>query len=644
MEIPLLQLAFAHLLAAKAGAWALRRARRGGVQQSSTDVAPTGRAPRRAGISASPTSGAGSVASATASSKSRPGTKGPRRNARVIATASITAQGPGFSYQAPPEAPAEEPLHAPVPLEWLQPTSASPCPPPTGKALASRLRPKQPRRSGPAADLAPLPWGSRLARREQHRRATTASDADGSSTDTEARDVVAAPASDPKHWASPARWLPARNLAPTPLAGAAVEPQTPSATGDAPAMASTCPDAATYDWRLGEPWFEALAPSDKDASGEEELQLPGGPSLLTAAMEHIMSRLQSLPPLHPHPLGGPNPLAWLAGAPAPPADADASPTSTSTPSSPSGSPTSAAATPAWPLPGFGGTPAPASAAAAPPTAIQPAEAPPPQLVATRGGTPAAAAAALSAAGDALGLNAFAERAVEGPVRGLRELNKTLTANFVDFLSSDSGRRLSEQVAAEMSSGALMAPVYLTEELVKARLKSLVTSHARFLIIFFSLRVVIATAALHATKVALQQVVAHVHTRSPRRRWRWLRASVDYVLDVLLPTGFFGPALGLAAGILQLTGMSIAPWSWHHHSDPSSPAPGTMPQDPLAAALPAVAAAAGDAVVAAAGGAVAAASEAVVAAGDAVVAAGDAVAAAGESLSTAANAFSGMVGS
>eukprot|EP00198_Chlamydomonas_reinhardtii_P012873 XP_001702210.1 predicted protein [Chlamydomonas reinhardtii] len=38
------------------------------------------------------------------------------------------------------------------------------------------------------------------------------------------------------------------------------------------------------------------------------------------------------------------------------------------------------------------------------------------------------------------------------------------AGVSDFLSSDSGRRLSEQMAAEMSSGALMAPVYLTEEL------------------------------------------------------------------------------------------------------------------------------------------------------------------------------------
>ncbi|GLI62850.1 hypothetical protein VaNZ11_005400 [Volvox africanus] len=175
-------------------------------------------------------------------------------------------------------------------------------------------------------------------------------------------------------------------------------------------------------------------------------------------------------------------------------------------------------------------------------------------------TASVAAAALTSASGALGN--LAERAVEVPVRGLRELNRAVTAGVSDFLASDSGRRLSEQMAAEMSTGALMAPVYLTEELVKARLKSLLRSHARWLATYFAVRVSLTTAVLHCGKELLR---SSVRKRGPR----WLRGCVHFICDVMLPTGFFGPLLGVTIGVLQTTGLGLGGLIWRRRGGGSS---------------------------------------------------------------------------
>ncbi|KAG2424824.1 hypothetical protein HXX76_014245 [Chlamydomonas incerta] len=214
------------------------------------------------------------------------------------------------------------------------------------------------------------------------------------------------------------------------------------------------------------------------------------------------------------------------------------------------------------------------------------------------------------------LDSLAENVVEAPVRSLRHLNRVVTAGVSDFLSSDSGRRLSEQMAAEMSSGALMAPVYLTEELVKARLKSLVTRHARHLAIFFGLRVALTSLSLALAKALLKRLVR-------RLGWRPLSATVDGCCDVLLPTSFFGPLLGVTNGTLELAGVSDGPLAvlWLRHfvnlgllfpgrtgggggegsgtgegggHDRAAAGSYAATQPALASALPRVAAAAGDA--------------------------------------------------
>ncbi|GFR46817.1 hypothetical protein Agub_g8454 [Astrephomene gubernaculifera] len=219
-----------------------------------------------------------------------------------------------------------------------------------------------------------------------------------------------------------------------------------------------------------------------------------------------------------------------------------------------------------------------------------------------------------AVGDVFG--GVAEWAVEGPVRSLREFNRALTESVSGFLASDSGRRLSEQVAAEMSGGALMAPVYLTEELVKARLRSLVAAHARRVAAFFAVRVMVASALLHGAKGLVRRLL---RKRPPRRLPTWLLGSLDWCLEALLPTGFFGPLLGLTAGVMQMAGVGPLGVGAAYLRLASSAAVAEAPpvQPPLATALPAVAAAATDAMAAAAGGAVAAASETVATAASAL---------------------------
>ncbi|GIL69036.1 hypothetical protein Vretimale_17348 [Volvox reticuliferus] len=203
-------------------------------------------------------------------------------------------------------------------------------------------------------------------------------------------------------------------------------------------------------------------------------------------------------------------------------------------------------------------------------------------------TASAAAAALTSASGALG--DLAERAVEVPVRGLRELNRAVTASVSDFLASDSGRRLSEQMVAEMSTGALMAPVYLTEELVKARLKSLLRSHARWLATYLAVRVSLTTAALHCAKELVRR---SVRKRGPS----WLRGAVHFICDVMLPTGFFGPFLGVTIGVLQLAGGGLGGLIRLRGGGGGGSSAGPPIQPPMATALPAVAAAASGAVAA-----------------------------------------------
>ncbi|KXZ46291.1 hypothetical protein GPECTOR_45g161 [Gonium pectorale] len=107
-------------------------------------------------------------------------------------------------------------------------------------------------------------------------------------------------------------------------------------------------------------------------------------------------------------------------------------------------------------------------------------------------------------------------------------------------------------------------------------------------------------------------------RSVRKRGpAWLRATVHFACDVLLPTGFFGPLAGVTLGAMQLTGCGPGAMLQQVRGAVGGGGGRAAPEAPhqpaLASALPAVAAAAGDAMAAATSGAVAAVSDAVAAA-------------------------------
>ncbi|PNG99837.1 hypothetical protein TSOC_014371, partial [Tetrabaena socialis] len=172
--------------------------------------------------------------------------------------------------------------------------------------------------------------------------------------------------------------------------------------------------------------------------------------------------------------------------------------------------------------------------------------------------------------------------------------------------------------------ALMAPVFLTEELVKARMRSLLATHARHLALFFGLRVVLACAAVHALKAGLRRLV---RKRGPR----WLRGAVELGCNVLLPTSFFGPLLGLTEGVMELTGVGAFFGAGRLLGEAATGAG----QPALAAAIPAAAAAAGDAMAAAAGGAAAAVSAATESMATAAATAATAATAAADSATAAA---------
>lgn len=136
----------------------------------------------------------------------------------------------------------------------------------------------------------------------------------------------------------------------------------------------------------------------------------------------------------------------------------------------------------------------------------------------------------------------------GPLQGLRGFNQAFKAKLQEWLASDQGQKMSQQISSEMTGGALLVPVALVEELIKARIRSLAASQACRLAWFFGWRAAVGSALLHVAKAALQRLA---RKRTPAR----VRHAVDFVSDVMLPTAFFGPMLGITFGVLELSGVA-----------------------------------------------------------------------------------------
>ncbi|GFH07963.1 hypothetical protein HaLaN_02852 [Haematococcus lacustris] len=85
---------------------------------------------------------------------------------------------------------------------------------------------------------------------------------------------------------------------------------------------------------------------------------------------------------------------------------------------------------------------------------------------------------------------------------------------------------------------LMVPVFVIEELVKQRLRSIVTTQVRTLarpcFRFFALHVTAASCLMAGAKLLLKGAA--------RKRGRRTYSTLCFITDIALPTSFYGPAL------------------------------------------------------------------------------------------------------
>ncbi|MEW5302077.1 MAG: hypothetical protein WDW36_004887 [Sanguina aurantia] len=146
--------------------------------------------------------------------------------------------------------------------------------------------------------------------------------------------------------------------------------------------------------------------------------------------------------------------------------------------------------------------------------------------------------------------------IEGQFKRLRkqaqpdvqQLNAMLMSKFHSFLSTERGKALSSGLEKEMSDGTLAVPVFLIERLIKQRLQSMAQQNVQRLIFFFCWRTLFGTLAVQATKSGLRALTRRFFGHRPR-----VVAVVDFTTELLLSTGFLGPALGITVGMMELSG-------------------------------------------------------------------------------------------
>jgi hypothetical protein len=126
-------------------------------------------------------------------------------------------------------------------------------------------------------------------------------------------------------------------------------------------------------------------------------------------------------------------------------------------------------------------------------------------------------------------------ALRSPPGGIAELNAYVLSSFKDFVSSETGRRLSARIDSEVSQGTLMVPAYLVEQLVKMRLKHAVLMHGRPLVASTAWRVAVCCGVLHGMKAALRRFT---------RKWARPHRVVCFVTEIMLPTHVMGAMWGV----------------------------------------------------------------------------------------------------
>lgn len=126
---------------------------------------------------------------------------------------------------------------------------------------------------------------------------------------------------------------------------------------------------------------------------------------------------------------------------------------------------------------------------------------------------------------------------------MADVNEAFKRKFQHFLKTKFGRHMADRLMKEMDQGALVVPVYLTEEFVIYRLKKIIRRKFARWAMFFGFRATISSIVLNGIKTLAKRVT---------RRNRVLHGLTCFVTDVMFPTQFFGPVLGLIVGVNQLT--------------------------------------------------------------------------------------------
>eukprot|EP00878_Enallax_costatus_P004829 GHUV01005081.1.p1 GENE.GHUV01005081.1~~GHUV01005081.1.p1 ORF type:complete len:208 (+),score=46.47 GHUV01005081.1:321-944(+) len=124
---------------------------------------------------------------------------------------------------------------------------------------------------------------------------------------------------------------------------------------------------------------------------------------------------------------------------------------------------------------------------------------------------------------------------------LAEVNAFVIAKYKEFRDSQIGRRLiyAPQQHTAVKQDTLMIPVYIIEDFVRQRLRTKITRNWWHIGWFLATRTPFMCAAVYVTKHLVQEHLLKPHANG---RCKKVVKAASFVLDELIPTGFYGPLL------------------------------------------------------------------------------------------------------
>lgn len=133
-------------------------------------------------------------------------------------------------------------------------------------------------------------------------------------------------------------------------------------------------------------------------------------------------------------------------------------------------------------------------------------------------------------------------------RAPHHLNAFVVGEYKKLVRSEMGKRLINRahLPEEAVTDPLSVPLYVVEDIVRLRIRQLLSRNWRCVAWRVCTRASLMCAAVHLLKVGAKRLA--------RGRPRAEKA-VGYVCDVLLPTGFYGPLIGCSMvvfnGVMEL---------------------------------------------------------------------------------------------